>query len=145
MNTPWRIEMLGWMRAQSGDLTVTRFRTRKTALLLARLALFPRRTHPREELADLLWPEAELEAGRNSLKQSLAILRRLLEPPGTPAGSVLIADRLGMHLNPAAFSTDVADFEAALKAAAARSPECRRSLAGPVSGRAAARLSMMTG
>jgi len=117
--------MLGWMRAQSGDLTVTRFRTQKTALLLARLALFPKRTHPREELADLLWPDADQDAGRNSLKQSLAILRRLLEPPGTPAGGVLIADRLGIRLNPAAFSTDVADFEAALKAAA-RSPEGRQ-------------------
>lgn len=117
--------MLGWMRAQSGDLTLTRFRTQKTALLLARLALFPQRTHPREGLADLLWPDAGRDAGRNNLKQSLAILRRLLEPPGTAAGSVLIADRLGARLNPAAFSTDVADFEAALKAAA-RSPECRR-------------------
>ena len=117
--------MLGWMRAQSGDLTVTRFRTQKTALLLARLALFPKRTHPREELADLLWPDADQDAGRNSLKQSLAILRRLLEPPGTLAGGVLIADRLGIRLNPAAFSTDVADFEAALKAAA-RSHEGRQ-------------------
>ena len=124
MNTPWRIEMLGWMRAQSGDLTVTRFRTQKTALLLARLALFPQRTHPREELADLLWPEADQDAGRNNLKQSLAILRRLLEPPGTPAGSVLIADRGAVRLNPAAVSTDVGDFEAALRDAA-RSPERR--------------------
>ena len=125
MNTPWRIEMLGWMRAQSGDLTVTRFRTQKTALLLARLALFSKRTHPREELADLLWPDADQDAGRNNLKQSLAILRRLLEPPGTPAGSVLIAGRGEVRLNPATFSTDVADFEAALKDAA-HSPEGRR-------------------
>ena len=119
--------MLGWMRAQSGDLTVTRFRTQKTALLLARLALFPRRTHPREELADLLWPEADQDAGRNNLKQSLAILRRLLEPPGTPAGSVLIADRGAVRLNPAAFSTDVADFEAALRDAARSSDPCARA------------------
>lgn len=112
--------MLGWMRAQSGDLTLTRFRTQKTALLLARLALFPQRTHPREELTDLLWPDADRDAGRNSLKQSLAILRRLLEPPGTPAGSVLIADRVGVRLNPDAVSTDAADFEAALQDAARR-------------------------
>jgi predicted ATPase len=114
MNIPWRIELLGWLRAQQGDVTVTRFRTRKTALLLARLALFPNRAHPREELADLFWPEADLEAGRNNLKQSLSVLRRLLEPPGTAAGSVLIADRQNVRLNPAAFSTDAAEFEAAL-------------------------------
>ena len=118
MNTPWRIEMFGGMRAQSGDLTLTRFRTQKTALLLARLAFFPRRTHPREELADALWPDADRDAGRNNLKQSLAILRRLLEPPGTPASGVLIADRAGVRLNPAAITTDVADFEAALRDAA---------------------------
>ena len=116
MNTPWRIEMLGWLRAQSGDLTLTRFRTQKTALLLARLAFYPRRAHPREELADLLWPDADRDSGRNRLKQSLAILRRQLEPPGTPAGSVLIADRLSVRLNPAAVFTDVAEFEAALHA-----------------------------
>ena len=110
--------MLGWLRAEQGPLTITRFRTQKAALLLARLALFPRRTHSREELADLLWPDADLEAGRNSLKQSLASLRRQLEPPGTPSGSVLIADRTTIRLNPAAFSTDVAEFELALKAAA---------------------------
>ena len=108
--------MLGWLRAEQGDRLLTRFRTRKTALLLARLALFPQRAHAREELADLLWPEADLEAGRNRLKQSLAILRRLLEPPGAPPGSILIADRTTIRLNPAAVSTDVADLEAALKA-----------------------------
>ena len=110
--------MLGWMRASRGDLTLMRFRTQKTALLLARLALFPQRTHPREELADLLWPDADQEAGRNRLKQSLAILRRLLEPPGMTAGSVLIADRGAVRLNPAAVFTDVAEFEAALRDAA---------------------------
>ena len=107
--------MLGWLCARQGDVTLTRFRTQKTALLLARLALFPQRTHPREELADLFWPEADLEAGRNNLKQSLAVLRRLLEPPGTAAGSVLIADRQNVRLNPLAFSTDVGEFEAALR------------------------------
>ncbi len=110
--------MLGWLRAEQGPLNITRFRTQKVALLLARLALFPRRIHSREELADLLWPNSNLEAGRNSLKQSLASLRRQLEPPGTPSGLVLIADRATIRLNPTAFSTDVAEFELVLKAAA---------------------------
>ena len=122
--TPWRIEMLGWLCAKQGTQTVTRFRTKKTALLLVRLALSPNRSLPREEIADLLWPDSDLESGRSSLRQCLATLRRHLEPPGTPAGSVLIADRTAVRLRPGSFTTDVADFEAAL-AAAAKNPADR--------------------
>ncbi|MGI4792288.1 MAG: AfsR/SARP family transcriptional regulator [Janthinobacterium lividum] len=116
MDTPWRIELLGHLCAQQGDLVVMRFRTQKTALLLARLALFPQRDHPREELADLLWPDASLEAARNNLKQSLATLRRLIEPPGMPTGSILIATRTAIRLNPAACITDVFEFKQAIAA-----------------------------
>ncbi len=110
MDTPLRIELLGRFCAQQGDRRLTCFRTRKTALLLARLALFPKRDHSREELADLLWPDADLEAARNNLKQSLSALRRLIEPPEVPPGSLLIATRAALRLNPAAFVTDVAEF-----------------------------------
>ena len=48
---------------------------------------------------------------------------QLLEPPGVPDGSVLVTDRHFAGLNPAAVSTDVAEFESALKAAAAGPPE----------------------
>jgi predicted ATPase len=98
-------------------MVVTRFATSRTALLLARLALQPGRAHPREELIDLLWPEADLDSGRNRLRVILASLRRQLEPPGVSAGSVLVADRAVVRLNPVAFRCDVAEFEAALTAA----------------------------
>ena len=78
----WRIELLGQLRASSGDLVITQFGSRKVAALLARLALFPKRVHGREELIDLLWPDADLDTGRNRLRQALFALRRLLEPPG---------------------------------------------------------------
>ena len=116
METPWRIELLGWLRAEQGERVVTRFVTRKTAALLACLALWPRRAHAREELIDRLWPDADLDAGRQRLRQALTSLRRQLEPPGTPRGGVLIADRTHCRLNPDAISTDVADFEAACRA-----------------------------
>lgn len=106
----WRIELLGRVRASCGDVELTRFGSRHIAALLARLALFPRRAHSREELVDLLWPDADLDTGRNRLRQALATLRRLLEPPGL--GDVLVADRQQVHLNAAAFSCDVAEFEA---------------------------------
>jgi predicted ATPase/DNA-binding SARP family transcriptional activator len=117
MDTPWRIEMLGGLRAVQGDRVMTRFRTQKTGLLLAYLAYYPYRSHPREALIDLLWSESDIAAGRQSLSQALSSLRRQLEPPGVPTGSVLIADRACVQLSPAAVTTDVAAFREALRAA----------------------------
>jgi class 3 adenylate cyclase len=48
---------------------------------------------------------------------ALSSLRHQLEPPGVPQGAVLIADRNSVKLNPAAVTTDVAEFEAALQSA----------------------------
>jgi DNA-binding SARP family transcriptional activator len=66
----------------------------------------------------MLWPETDLEAGRNRLNVVLSALRRLLEPPGVPDGSVLITDRFHAALKLAAVTTDVGEMEAALRAAA---------------------------
>lgn len=54
------------------------FPTQKAALLLAYLALAPERTHYRENLASLLWPEATTESARHSLRQAVSSLRKLL-------------------------------------------------------------------
>lgn len=127
MDAPWRIRLLGALRAEMGRTTVSRFATSRVAVLLARLALHPQRAHSREELADLLWPEADLDSGRLNLRVAIASLRRQLEPPPVPPGSVLVADRSFVGLNPAAFRCDVADFEAAwVKAARAASAPARR-------------------
>jgi DNA-binding SARP family transcriptional activator len=107
----WRIEMFGGLRATDGERTLTHFETRKVGVLLACLALDPRRAHSREALAELLWPEEDGEAIRNRLRQALSSLRRELEPPSAANGSVLIADRSEVSLNPAAITTDVAEFE----------------------------------
>ena len=127
MDAPWRIQLLGALRAQMGETTITRFATSRVAVLLARLALYPQRAHSREELCDLLWPEADLSSGRLNLRVAIASLRRQLEPPHLPPGSVLVADRSFVGLNPASFRCDVADFEAAWAASArAVSPAARR-------------------
>jgi predicted ATPase len=113
LDVPWRIQLLGALRVEHGGHAVTHFRTQKTAALLARLALFPRRAHSREELIDLLWPDADLDAGRNRLRVAIAALRRQLETPDAP-DSVLIADRNVIRLDPAAFRCDVTEFEETL-------------------------------
>ena len=126
MDAPWRIQLLGALRAQMGETTITRFATSRVAVLLARLALYPRRAHSREELCDLLWPEADLPSGRLNLRVAIASLRRQLEPPPLPPGSVLVADRSFVGLNADAFRCDVADFEAAWAAAARTAPPTAR-------------------
>jgi len=127
MEVPWQFQLFGDLRAQRGDIVVTRFATSRVAALLARLALFPQRAHSREELVELLWPDGDFDAGRNSLRVAIASLRRQLEPPNVPAGSVLTADRTVVRLNPIACRSDVAEFEATLKMAARSAfPEKKR-------------------
>jgi DNA-binding SARP family transcriptional activator len=93
---PWRIELLGWLRAERAGVAVTRFRTQKVAALLARLALFGDRPHPREALVELLWPEADPSRGRNNLSQALSALRRDIEGAGGGGARILEADRAGV-------------------------------------------------
>ncbi len=111
----WRVELLGGLRASSGSLVVDHFPGRPVATLLARLVLFPKRSHGREELIELLWPGTPVDVGRNRLRQVLSTLRGLLEPPGSGAISVIVADRQTLHLNDAAVSCDALDFEQAFR------------------------------
>ncbi len=118
MRAVWRIELLGGLTARLGERTVTRFRTQKTAALFAYLAYHRHRSHPRETLIELFWPEAEPESSRHSLSLALSSLRNQLEPPGVEPGGVVVADRWSVELNPDAFTTDVGDFETALRLSA---------------------------
>lgn len=117
MSGRWYIELLGCLRARDDEQVISRFRTQKTAALLAYLAFYRTEKHPRERLVDLLWPDQRPEAGRNSLSVALSSLRHQLEPPGVTPGAVIWADRQTVGLNPAATSTDVAAFESAFAAA----------------------------
>src|ERR1043166_6312400 len=114
MNQPIRIELFAHLAILQTEDEITRFRTQKTASLLAYLAYYLHRNHGREELAYLLWPEADPEAGRTSLRTALASLRRQIEPPDAAENSILMADRLMVRLNPESIVTDVAEFESAI-------------------------------
>ena len=109
----WRITFLGGVHATREGKTLSRFERSRVVALLARLALFPKRTHPREELVELLWPEVELDVARVRLRHTLRTLRQPLEA-GLPVGSVLVADRTSIRINPDALTTDVAEFERAV-------------------------------
>ncbi|MGC4044522.1 MAG: hypothetical protein QM758_12075 [Armatimonas sp.] len=111
----WQVELLGGLRAIQAERVVTRFETGRVAALLACLALFPR-AHPREELIERLWPESDPTAGRNRLRNTLSVLKSLLEPPGVPAGSVLVIDRFSVRIAPQSLETDAARWERLIRA-----------------------------
>ena len=90
-----RLNFLGPAEASFGGRLIA-FRTRKSLALLAFLALDPG-PHPRERLADLLWPEADGADARASLRTALNYIRHGLGPV---ADSVITATRasLGVRL-----------------------------------------------
>jgi predicted ATPase len=112
----WRVRLLGGLEASSGDCVLQRFPGRPVATLLARLALLADRSHSREELIELLWPGLDLETGRKRLRQALSTLRGLLEPAGSDAGAVLVADRQTVRVHGDAIACDAVEFERALRA-----------------------------
>jgi DNA-binding SARP family transcriptional activator len=145
MERRWRVELLGRLRAARGAQEITHFRTQKTAVLFAYLAYYPHRPHPRGELMELLWPEHRVDAARANLSNALSWLRRQLrsqldESSGwrvermahaapselstldSQLSTMIIADHASIQLNPALFTTDVAEFEVALQTAARAAP-----------------------
>ncbi len=127
MDVRCRIELLGRLRVVQGDREITRFRTQKTGALLGYLAYHLERTHRRELLMDLLWPESAPATGRQSLSMALSSLRHQLEPPGVPPGPIVRADRFSVQLNPELVTTDVAEFEAAQQSAAEAGSDTERA------------------
>jgi DNA-binding SARP family transcriptional activator len=119
MAVVWRIGLLGELRADGQTGLLSEFGTRQTAGLLAYLAYYHRRIHPREVLIELLWPAATPKQGRNRLSVALSTLRRQLEPPGVPPAAVILSAQDGVGLSAETVTTDVEAFVAAVQAARA--------------------------
>ena len=132
METVWTIELFGGLRATphggiGGGETVTRFRTRKAAALLARLAFRLADAPPtRDELIETLWPFSDPEAALARLAVELSALRRQLEPAGVTRGAVVRADRFTISLDPTAVATDVRQFSMLLQRARLAEDETER-------------------
>jgi predicted ATPase len=120
----WEVQLLGGFAGRRGDVVLSRLPTEFALRLLARLLLEPRRAHPRDELALWLWPHigprkdrvADDEAGirRKRLRQTLAVLKALLDVPEAP--TTIIATRESLRLNADAFDVDVRRLEACVAA-----------------------------
>src|SRR5271163_854471 len=93
--TELRLALLGPPVVLRNGLPVT-FDTRKAVALLALLAVTGRE-HSREQLADLLWPEADSAKGRASLRRTLSV--------------TAAAMGAGLTISPAAVRVDVREFE----------------------------------
>ncbi|MBX3637039.1 MAG: NACHT domain-containing protein, partial [Rubrivivax sp.] len=115
----WRLRLLGAFELDDGRQRLTRLASRAAVGLLARLAMSPQRAFGREELAALLWPDADAGTGRARLRQTLSTLRALLEPPqaatGAPPAEIIAADRRVLQLAPSALRCDVHEFEQACR------------------------------
>jgi predicted ATPase len=113
-NAAWHLRLLGRFELDDGRQCLTRLRSRAAMALVARLAMAPGREHGREELATLLWPEADATTGRSRLRQTLSLLRAVLEPPGAPP--LIHADRRVLRIAAGALWCDAVAFEADVRA-----------------------------
>src|SRR5579871_1128939 len=117
----WRVRLFGGpVLEDAHGNRVRRFRSQRVAALLAYLCLHLGRPCGREEIAAALWPEeAEPQVLSNRLRFTLASLRRQLEPPGIPFGSVLDVESPGqVRLRAETVWCDAAAVERALKSGA---------------------------
>lgn len=64
----WRIEMFGGIQVRFREQDLTHFEMRRSAAFFSRLCYWPKRTHSREELTEMLWPEEDQEATRQRFR-----------------------------------------------------------------------------
>jgi DNA-binding SARP family transcriptional activator len=87
------------------------WRSRKTRDLLKVLVARRGRSVPRDELGDLLWPEADPDEIANRLSVAASLLRRVFSRAGQEGrGSPLLADPGALALERSAIEIDVESF-----------------------------------
>src|ERR1700722_4210402 len=111
LQNPWQINLFGGFAIKQRSRETSLPLTNQMAMLLAMLADRLGRPMQRADLIEELWPGVDIEVGRNRFRVLLAELRRLLEPPGTPSGSVLSCDRTVATLSSNACRADADDFQ----------------------------------
>lgn len=89
-----RIRIFGGLEIRTAGGTPATLPTRKTALLIAALALAHDKGVRREALSEAFWPGRGEAQSRGSLRQSLAAARRILEQGGATLGIEGDAHRL---------------------------------------------------
>lgn len=104
---PARLELLGAFSLHGIDGKSILINSKKNRALLAILALSPNLHATRERLAGLLWGDRGDDQARDSLRQSVAVLRKEL---GESRESILNLHGDLIELRPDALTVDVAEF-----------------------------------
>ena len=107
--THWTLTLLGDCQLVARDGTAVRLATRKAALLLAYLAMQPRRGASRQRLADLLWEESDPAQGRLHVRKALWLIRSAAEQAQPDAPSPIETEGDVVSLS-AAVEVDAAAF-----------------------------------
>jgi DNA-binding SARP family transcriptional activator/predicted ATPase len=106
------IHTLGSFQVSLEAIPLTKFESSKTRALLAYLAVESGHAHPREKLADLLWPDMPLKRACSNLSQALFSLRQLLGDHSTEI-PYFLRDREAVQFNPESdYWLDVQTFSA---------------------------------
>lgn len=105
------LQLLGGFAVRAAGRAVDGFESRKVRAVLAYLALQESRAIGRERLAEVFWPEVELERARRNLRQVLYNLRGALGS----AGRCLVVDAREARLAAAGVAVDALRFEAAAR------------------------------
>lgn len=109
--------LLGGFRVEGEQRRQIGLTGRRGPAIIAYLARCPRMAAPREKLADLFWGDSDGDHSRNSLRQTLSLLRRDLARAGV---DIIQSGKDVIALKADAVGVDVEAFEAGL---AARSPQ----------------------
>jgi predicted ATPase/DNA-binding SARP family transcriptional activator len=118
-----RIWLLGGFQVAVGSrrIAATEWRLRKAQNLIKLLALAPGHRLHRDQVLELLWPEAELEAAANNLRRTLHDARRTLAPAPAPPDLAVRFHHQVLALDPPGpLWTDVEAFETAANEARRR-------------------------
>jgi DNA-binding SARP family transcriptional activator len=85
------IRLLGGFQVDTDDVLKTDIKSDKVRALLAFLAVEADRSHPRESLAWLLWPDSSHQAAQTNLRSTLANLRKVIHDQDTSPPRLFIS------------------------------------------------------
>jgi DNA-binding SARP family transcriptional activator len=116
------IYLFGSFRVTLDGRPVRAFRSDKTRLLLAYLAVEARQLHRRESLVGLFWPEYSEEAALRNLRQVLYRLRKAIVDDGNGIPHLLVTTK-EIQINPESeLFLDVSEFDALIHTYQAHHP-----------------------
>jgi DNA-binding SARP family transcriptional activator len=112
-----KILLFGGFRIENEITGQLRLTGKRGPAIIAYLAMCPGMSATREKLADLLWRDSDGEHSRNSLRQTLSVMRQDLSRAGA---DLVHFGRESVHLRSSAVLIDVGEFEAGLSARSAQ-------------------------